>query len=194
MSSKVFDPKKLAKLNNPQRLLDIPVDHLWKILNAKRAGTMVDIGAGTGFFCIPFLDYVHKVYACDFSQTMVDWMVENLKDYPRVIPTKMENNTVPLEDNVCEILSMMNLHHELDSPEKTIIECRRLLKPGGKILIVDWKQEEMSQGPPLHIRVSPSTVCTQLESSGFTNIVVDESLELHFIVAGELQRFEKVNR
>jgi tRNA A58 N-methylase Trm61 len=51
-----FDPKKLEKLNNPERLKIVPPQYIWKMLNLKNVRTIVDIGAGTGFFSIPFLE------------------------------------------------------------------------------------------------------------------------------------------
>ena len=58
MNDKRFDPKKLHKLNNPDRLLDLPPQYIWDKLNLQLTGadTFVDIGAGTGFFSIPFAD------------------------------------------------------------------------------------------------------------------------------------------
>ena len=55
MNDKKFDPKKLQKLNNPQRLMDIPPDFVWEKLHIEKPGVFVEIGAGTAFFSIAFL-------------------------------------------------------------------------------------------------------------------------------------------
>jgi len=47
MSNKKFDPQKLKKLNNPQRLMDIPPDYVQNKLNMGESETIVEIGAGT---------------------------------------------------------------------------------------------------------------------------------------------------
>jgi len=58
MEEKKFDPKKLLKLNNPERLLDIPTEYIWDKINVVKPDILVDIGAGTGFFSVHFLNYV----------------------------------------------------------------------------------------------------------------------------------------
>ena len=160
MDDKKFDPKKLQKLNNPERLLDIPPEKIWSHLNLNLAelSTFIDIGAGTGFFSIPFVKYIEngKIYACDISEVMISWMTSNIcPKYPNIIPLKMEEDTIDLQDDSADLVYMINLHHELDSPVQMLEEAYRLLKRKGKVFIVDWRKEEMPQGPPKEIRCKP---------------------------------------
>jgi len=82
---------------------------------------------------------------------------------------------------------MINLHHELKAPEQILAEARRLLKPGAKIMIVDWKTEETPEGPPLKIRVAPGVIRGQLKKAGFVNIFESDGLPYHHILVGEKQ-------
>ena len=98
MNEKKFDPKKLHKLNNPARLIDIPVEYIWSKMNIVRPDVFVDIGAGTGFFSIPFLNYVKhgKIIACDISDSMIQWMKTNISSqYPNIVPLAMTESGVP---------------------------------------------------------------------------------------------------
>jgi len=143
MDEKKFDPKKLQKLNDPDRLLDIPPEYIWNKLNLKNPDILVDIGAGTGFFSISFVGYTMngKVFACDLSYIMIEWMKDNVcPKYPNIIPLKMEERAVPLEDGLADLVYMINLHHELEAPDKILKESYRLLKKNGKIFVVDWKK------------------------------------------------------
>ena len=188
MSEKKFDPKKLHKLNNPERLKDIPPEYIWNKLNMVNPETLIDIGAGTGFFSIPFLRYIKigKIFACDISDIMIQWMKENIcQQYPNIVPVKMEENIVPLKDGIADLLYMINLHHELEKPEEMLKESMRLLKNNGKIFISDWKKEEMPEGPPFHLRYSPEKVHAQLTSSGFKNISIDNEMPKHFLIIAE---------
>jgi len=187
MDEKKFDPRKLKKLNNPERLKDIPPDLLWRKLAMAETDVLVDIGAGTAFFSIAFLQDAHpsKVYACDLSDVMIDWMKENIvPQYPRIIPVKAEEHSIPLDDAVADLVFMINLHHELEDPLLTLREASRLLKPGGKILIVDWKKEDMPEGPPTHIRCLPEEVMEQSAKAGFHDVQILTELPKHFAVTG----------
>lgn len=190
MNDKKFDPKKLKKLNNPQRLVDIPVAFIADKLNIQKSDTFIEIGAGTAFFCIAFLEHFkpHTMYACDISTVMLNWIKENVTPhYPGIIPVETTENNVPLEDQKADLVFMINLHHELDDPALSLTESYRLLKPGGKICIIDWKKEDMAEGPPEKIRCHPEQVNEQLGKSGFDTIQIYNELPKHFLVVGEKQ-------
>ncbi len=182
-----FDPKKLAKLNNPDRKKNLNPDRIWKFLELVEPQVLIDIGAGTGFFAIPFLEKMKngKIYACDISVPMLTWMEENLGEFTdQIVPLKMEEIAVPLSDKIADLVYMMNLHHELEAPEKMLHESKRLLKKGGKLMIIDWKKEEMDQGPPKSIRIEESEIVEQMKSAGFKNIAISKELPQHNFIVG----------
>ena len=189
MDEKKFDPQKLHKLNNPERLRNVPPEYIWKKLNIVDANIIIEIGAGTGIYSIEFLRLANaqKLYACDISDTMLNWMTENVvPKHPRIIPFKTEESRIPLDDGIADLVFMINLHHELDNPPQMLKEANRLLKPGGKIFIADWRRQDMPEGPPTHIRYTATQVKEELEAAGFNSITVDETLPKHFlIIAGK---------
>lgn len=188
MNEKKFDPKKLQKLNNPQRLMDIPPDYVWQKVNRKKPGVLVDIGAGTAFFSVALLQQspTSTIYACDSSEVMINWVKEHISPkYPNIIPIKSEENYVPLDDGSADLVFMINLHHELDNPTLMVEETRRILKPDGKILVIDWKKKDMPEGPPVKIRCSPEHVKDQLVNAGFIQVDIFNELQKHFLVVGK---------
>ncbi len=188
MEEKRFNPQNLERLNNPERIKDFPPNELIKYAELNNPEVMIDLGAGTGFFSAQFAEKFPecKVYACDISEIMVDWMIDNiLPDYDNIVPMKMEDNQVPIDDEMADFLFTVNLHHELDSPEKTLKECYRLLKPGGKIAVSDWKKEDTGKGPSLDIRYEPKEVKKQLEEAGFINIDEHISFPNNFLLLAE---------
>ena len=187
MDDKRFDPKKLHKLNNSDRLLDLPPQYIWEKLNLPytETSTFIDIGAGTGFFSIPFADYIKKgrLFACDISDIMIDWMKKNISSkYPNIIPLKMEEYSIPLENEVADLVFMINLHHEINEPELLLKESYRLLKCKGKIFIADWKKEDMMQGPPTQVRCEPEQVEKQMIDAGFIHVIQFIELPKHFLI------------
>jgi len=188
MNHKKFNPQKLEKLNNPERYKALPPEFIMGKIGIESSNTIIDIGAGTGFFSIPFAQKYEqsKIYACDISDTMLNWMEQNITDkYPNIIPLKMEESSVPLESNIADIVFMINLHHELKEPEVMLKDCYRLLKDKAKIAISDWKKKRTEHGPSLEIRYKPETVKEQLLAAGFQQVQIFEELESNFLVIAQ---------
>jgi len=187
--SKKFDPKKLAKLNDPIRLKYLNPDLIWEKAGLQNPSVLIEIGAGTGFFSRLFGEKMEegKVYACDISDEMLLWMHENLpsESKGRVIPVKMAESSVPLPDAMADLVYMINLHHELEQPQRILEEARRLLTRGGKLLIIDWKKEETPEGPPLELRVAEETIESQMLSAGFRDIKKYAFLPYHHFLVGK---------
>ncbi len=190
MNDKVFDPKKLARLNNPERIQEFPVDFVVHEAGLDNPKTVIDFGTGTAFFsrAIARRFPASTVYALDISDVMIDWIKSNvLPDYPGIVPLLIERNSLdlPLEAESAELLIMVNLHHELDDPVLLLKSCRQMLKSGGVIAISDWRKEEMETGPRYEIRCEPETVRDQLEKSGFSNIRIYRDFPHNFLLLGE---------
>jgi len=173
IDSRKFDPKKLAKLNDPRRLEYLNSDVIWGKTRLADPDALIDIGAGTGLFALLFANKIKrgKVYACDISEEMITWMNDNIPAEMKgiVIPVKMEETSVPLAYGIADLVYMINLHHELEQPLRLLKEAHRLLKKDGKLMIIDWKKEETPEGPPFEIRITAETIQSQMSESGFSD-------------------------
>ena len=181
------DPAKVEKLHNPQRLLSSPPNLIWELLSPDTPDVVVDIGAGTGLFSTEFFKLLGKgtLYACDISDAMINWLNSKVHtEYPGILPVKMSKTAVPLDNDIADIVFMMNLHHELKDPLTLLGEAKRLLKPDGKICIVDWKRgaAENGPGPADSVRYETEIVAEQLRKAGFNDPKIYDELPFHFVV------------
>lgn len=187
--SRKFDPRSIEKLNDPERFQRENPDVIWKELALAGPRVLVEIGAGTGFFAAPFARKLAAgtVYACDVQDEMVAWMKEHLPSDIRysVVPMKMEERSVPLRDGIADLVYMVNLHHELEDRTAIMKEAYRLLKPGGTVMVIDWKKEETPEGPPQEIRVTEEEIISDIEKAGFGNTVRHPVLPYHNVVTAK---------
>ncbi|HWR72582.1 MAG TPA: methyltransferase domain-containing protein [Nitrospirota bacterium] len=121
----------------------------------------------------------------DFPDEMLRWMNEHLPPDVRscVIPMKMEESVVPLPDGIADLVYMINLHHELERPREIVREAHRLLKKGGKLMIIDWKKEETPEGPPVSIRVAEEDIVLDMKEGGFIEVTTQPMLAYHNFLA-----------
>ncbi len=183
-----FDPKKIDRLKDPERLRYLNPDTIWEIIgqDSDNLNNLVDIGAGIGYFAVPFSRKIPdgRVYACDISEEMLGHLSEALKveGADNVTPLKSDEVKVPLPDGAADLVLMANLHHELEHPEESLTECHRLLRAGGLLAVIDWKPEETPMGPPVPIRIPPDQVRRQMENAGFREIRSHPRLPYHYFI------------
>lgn len=113
---------------------------------------------------------------------MISWMKEKVSLFIRRFPLLMEECSIPLPEQVGDLVYMINLHHELEQPIDLLKECRRLLRPRGRLFIVDWKPVKTEHGPPLPLRVPPEEVIRQLREAGFSFLSQHDDMKSHYLI------------
>jgi ubiquinone/menaquinone biosynthesis C-methylase UbiE len=181
MDDRKFDPARAERLNDPARLERLDPGVMWAAAAIADPLSIVDIGAGTGLLSAAFARLAPRatVYATDLSDEMLAWMTAHLPDdvANRLVPLRSGESAVPLPDGVADLVTMVALYHELDDPEASLVEARRLLHSGGRLLIVDWRREEgATMGPPLAHRVAVGVIMEAVREAGFCDVASHEVL------------------
>lgn len=175
-----FDIAKLERLNDPARFESLPPDVFFSALGLPEGpSVIVEIGAGTGLFAEAFTERAPEatVYVADIADEALAWMQANRRGVAegRIIPVKAGESNVPLEGEIADAVYMINLHHEFVDPDASYAEAFRLLKPGGRLLVVDWAARETPKGPPIAVRPTPEDLVAVMERAGFVDVSVDEA-------------------
>lgn len=142
-----------------------------------------DLGCGSGFFTVPLSQKVKKVYGIDVQEEMLQFLEQKIRKLKikNIELLLSKENEIPLEDESVDLLVSVNTLHEFDDKERMIEEMRRTLKPGGKVLIVDFKKEDTGFGPPVYIRVPKKQAKKLFEKKGFTTLKAKD-LTYHYLL------------
>ena len=114
-------------------------------LGFKPGMVVADIGAGTGFFALPFARAVGPagmVWAVDLQPAMLKILEEKLQQEgapANIRPFGWRAASTGLPDATCDFAFLGNIWHELDEPGVVLAEIRRILRPGGRVAILDWR-------------------------------------------------------
>jgi len=148
-----FDPAHADRLENPQRLVELPPENVVALLDLHGAETVVDYGAGTGMYTVPIAAALPRgqVFAVDRHAELLTFIDAKLAaaDVPaeRVAKVQTKENRVPLDDGAADRIFLLNvLHHVWDEPA-ALGEMVRLLAPGGRLVVVDYAQMDRPVGP-----------------------------------------------
>lgn len=143
------------------------------ILKDLHAGmTFVDVGCGDGFFSLLAAKKVGpkgRVYAVDVDASGIE-KLQNKADAQGltniVAAVGRAEDTVFCEECADIVFYSMDLHDFAD-PAKVLENARKMIKPTGKVLDLDWKKQEMPFGPPKAIRFSEEKVSELFRAAGF---------------------------
>ncbi len=148
-------------------------------LNLKEGDFFLDMGCGPGDYAIQASRLVKDagvVFALDRWQDVIDDLKEKassegLKNIRGMISDI--NRPLPIEEGCIDVYFTSTVLHSLDlakDGDMIFSEIHRVLKPEGRLAIIECKKEEMSFGPPLHMRLSPEELENSITKHGFEKI------------------------
>lgn len=123
---------------------------------------VVHFGCGTGFFTFPTAKKVGEegmVYAYDILQEKIETVSSRAKlDGYYNISVKRANleeeKGTGLKDESVDWIFIVNMLYENKKKQEILAEAQRILKIGGKVLLIDWEETDRSIGPDIKNRVS----------------------------------------
>jgi ubiquinone/menaquinone biosynthesis C-methylase UbiE len=166
-----FDPANLEYLSSPERLALLDVDRVLSLARVSEGERVLDAGCGAGVFTLPLAMAVGPsghVFAVDVEPVMVETCSRRVREagLTNVTAARSGENSFPLPDANVDLVFACHLLHELLDPPAFFAEVRRVLRPGGRVLLVEWEKVEMEAGPPLKHRLSPEEARAVLAGVG----------------------------
>jgi len=182
-----FDPKIAPVLDSQERIKELRPYQLLKDTAGITSGmTCIDLGCGTGTFSFPLLLCVGAegvVYAVDDSDEMLDY-IRTENPPPNLILVHSDVTQTGLDNEIADFCLLSSILHEVDQPAGLLAEAFRLLKPAGRVLVVDWKAELDSPGPPQSRRLSREKVEQLFKQADFLNFqYLDWSRNYYIVIA-----------
>ena len=162
---------KMAFLDSKQRERLIPPEVLLGQMPIQNNHTLLDVGAGSGFFAIPMAEITTNiVYAMDPDQRMLSVIEIKARE-------KGLRNIKPLQETI-ENLSLQNdsinfvmaslILHEVKSLAVALTKIFEVLTVGGHLLCLEYEKDDLIiEGPPMSIRIPSDALEKTLLSIGF---------------------------
>jgi cyclopropane fatty-acyl-phospholipid synthase-like methyltransferase len=160
--AKEFDNPERDAWQKPEEILDS--------LHLQRNSLVADIGAGTGYFSVRIAKRIPegKIFAADIEPEMVRYLDERARreHLTNLMPVQASADAANLPEPV-DVALVVDTYHHIDNRTRYFADLKSSLRPGGRLVIVDFKADSPS-GPPVQHRLSPERVTQELKAAGYT--------------------------
>ena len=134
-------------LDRPERQQEERPDLLLPALKVQRGQSVADIGAGTGYYSRELAALVGEsgtVYAVDIQPEMLQLLTNKMAELKihNVKPVLGTVTDPKLPADALDLILMVDVYHEFDHPYEMVQAMTRALKPGGRIVFVEFRAED----------------------------------------------------
>lgn len=188
-----FDPAHLARLLDPDRRRYEEPERVLDLLHLREGEVLADVGAGPGWFALPAalrVGSAGRVYALDVQETMLEVLGRRAAEAGAggvIVPVRVaEGQPWPLPDGGCDAALVANVYHEVADRPGFLRELYRILRPGGRVLVVvEWRPEPTPVGPPPEERLAPEAVAGDFARAGFRRPRRSDPGPYHYAIGWE---------
>ena len=174
-------------LERSEREQEEQPDRALDALGALTGLTVADVGAGSGYFTVRLAARVGpdgRVYANDLQPEMLKMLAARLSreriSNVTLIQGSADNPRLPA--NAIDLILMVDVYHEFSAPQEMLRAMRAALKPGGRLVLLEYRKED--PGVPIRVehKMSIAEARLELEAEGFTLSRVDDRLPRQHIL------------
>lgn len=148
-----------------------------KAVALKPTDVVADIGAGTGLFTRLFaaqLEPQGRVIAVDIAKKFLDHIEvtcreRNLRNVETLLCT---DDSTRLPPGSVDVAFICDTYHHFEFPQKTMTSLRKALKPGGRVIVVDFRrvEGESTEWTMNHVRAGQEVFEAEITQAGFRRV------------------------
>lgn len=165
-------------LNDPKRDAWQKPHEVVTALALRSDESVADIGAGTGYFALRFARHAGSVYAVDIDEKLLAMAAKGAPTNLKTVLAAPDDPKLPA-GSVDTIFFCDVLHHISNRPayyEKLM----KAMKPGGRIVIVDFHKKPLPVGPGPEMKLSSDEVDAEMKAAGFRKVKSFDFLEYQY--------------
>ncbi|HEY7169283.1 MAG TPA: methyltransferase domain-containing protein [Vicinamibacterales bacterium] len=174
-------------LDRSERVEEEQPDRALEIIKIQPGSTVADVGAGSGYMSVKMARRVGpagKVYANDIQPEMLTLLQERLakEKITNVEPVLGAADDPKLPASAIDLILMVDVYHEFQQPQIMLRRMREALKPGGRLVLLEYRKEDPSIPILYEHKMSVAEAKLEVEAEGFKLATVNEALPRQHIL------------
>jgi ubiquinone/menaquinone biosynthesis C-methylase UbiE len=177
----VMDTSGASWLDRSERETEEAPDDALDLIGVKKGSTVADIGAGSGYMTVKLSKRVGAngvVYATDIQPAMIELLDKRLQK-AKLVNVKTILGAVDdprLPPASIDMALMVDVYHELSQPQIMLRRIQDALKPGGRLVLLEYRKEDPSIPIRPEHKMTVAEAKMELEAEGFKLTRVDDGL------------------
>jgi len=144
--SQVMSHYGIDWLERDERDIEENTSLLLKNLDVKPGMVIADVGAGSGYHSALLSKMVGngKVFAVDVEPEMIAYLNKRIKQekLSRIVPVLSTEQKLSITENTVDMVLLVDVYHEFSYPYEMALSMLSALKPGGKLVLVEFRSED----------------------------------------------------
>lgn len=167
---KRFESPERDAYQKPEKVLDY--------LGNIQGQTIMDIGAGSGYFSVKLAEKGAKVIAADVDDEFLNYIQNRIdkEDLKNIETRKIPYDSPNLQENEADMVLIVNTYHHIENRKEYFHKVKKGTKDNGELVIIDFFKTDVPVGPPSKHKVSIDTVVDELKKAGYTSFVIKVDL------------------
>ncbi len=162
----------ISSMENPARDTWQKPDDVIRSFELSGKEVVCDVGAGPGYFSVKVaksLELGGHVFAIDVEPKMVEVLRARLNrmEISNVTPVLGDPSDPFLPAGTCDMVMVVNTYHHFPKKVEYLQKLKKILKPGGKMVNIDFHKRDLPVGPPLAHKVAREQVVSEASQVGF---------------------------
>ena len=150
----------LEHLDGEERRRSVPPETIVERMGLSESDSVLDLGAGVGYFASPISKRCREVLAIDSEPKMLSILAQRASSsgVGNIHLVCGDITVLPLADGLVDHVLAAFVYHEVADQSKLIEESARVLRHSGKLTVVDFQKRISREGPPIWVKKSPGHV------------------------------------
>lgn len=147
--------------------------------------TIMDIGAGSGYFSVKLAAKGARVIAADVSDEFQAHLKKRIEEnnLKNIELRKIPYDSPALADAEVDMALIVNTYHHIDNRAEYFAKVKKGIKENGELVVIDFFKTDIPVGPPTDHKVSIDEVIAELKQAGYREFEVEVGLlEYQYVV------------
>ncbi len=163
-------------------------------ISIPKDGRVADFGAGAGYVAVALAEQVGEdgvVYVVDIQQELLTKVThlarqEHIDTFEYIHADLEEEKSTGIPDHTLDAVVVSNVLFQVQDKRAVLAEAARVLKKGGVLLVVDWRDSFGNMGPTAEMVLREEDARTLIEEAGFVAVEDIDAGSYHYGIVATL--------